>query len=179
MGEQASFEWGEDVAGAVLSDCGTYRYRLWRHWDWGEEPGMRVCWIMLNPSTADARADDPTVRRCVGFTQRWGYGGMEVVNLYPQRTTDPDRLGADGIDPYGEGERNRNSVAAAGLTSDLVVVAWGARAPRSPAMTRTLRDLRSMRLMCLGRTKSGAPRHPLYVRGDTELQVWREPWMDA
>lgn len=80
----------EQLRGAVISDDGRYRYRLWRTWA-PELP--RMAWIMLNPSTADAEVDDPTIRRCVGFAKREGCGGIEVVNLYAYRSTDPSVLG--------------------------------------------------------------------------------------
>jgi hypothetical protein len=76
-------------SGAELSACRTYRYRLWRQWDADLAP---VVWVMLNPSTADESADDPTIRKCIGFAQRWGYGGIEVVNLYAYRSPDPRQL---------------------------------------------------------------------------------------
>lgn len=81
---------------AVLSPCGRYRYELTRRW----APGPLVGWVMLNPSRADAHTDDPTVRRCVGFAHRWGYGGLIIRNLYALRATDPAAL-ADHLDPVG------------------------------------------------------------------------------
>ena len=80
-------------AGALLSSCGTYRYRLWRYWHTEREP---LIFIMLNPSTADAMQDDPTIRKCIGFAKRLGFGGIEVVNLFAYRATDPRDLRANG-----------------------------------------------------------------------------------
>jgi hypothetical protein len=79
----------EDGRGALLSECGQYRYRLWRLWD-ALAPVM--VWVLLNPSTADADTDDPTVRKCVGFARAHRYGGVVLVNLFAWRATDPKQL---------------------------------------------------------------------------------------
>lgn len=154
--------------GAVLSDDGVYRYELTRRWG----PGPLVCWVMLNPSTADAEVDDPTIRRCMGFTRRWGHDGIKVVNLYALRATDPKEL-ARHPDPIGPA--NFIWVRAAVSESPLVVVAWGASAPvRGPGVSDVVvpaqRD--NIPVRCLGRTKQGFPRHPLYVKADTPLEIW-------
>lgn len=82
---------------AGISECGTYRYWLCREWS----PGLdSLVWLMLNPSTADATQDDPTIRRCMGFARRWGYGGITVVNLYAYRATNPRDL-LTAADPVG------------------------------------------------------------------------------
>ena len=123
---------------------------------------------MLNPSTADAEIDDPTIRRCMAFARSWGFSCLSVRNLYALRATDPARLEAER-DPVG-GERGDAELAAATI-ADLVVVAWGANA--SPWRERKAVELLSgARLMCLGKTKSGHPRHPLYVRADQSLTEW-------
>lgn len=138
---------------------GLYRYRLWRVWD----EGLPTClFVMLNPSTADADRDDPTIRRCVGFAKAWGYGRLDVVNLYAYRATKPDELWSAG-DPIGP--RNDVVIADAMLDAIHVVVAWGANTGPT-----TARDVAVLRLaphprsiVCLGVTRSGQPRHPLYV----------------
>ena len=76
-------------SGADFSECGRYRYKLWRTWD---DVRPVVMFIMLNPSTADATADDPTIRRCIGFAHDWGYGGVRVGNLFAWRTPYPQRV---------------------------------------------------------------------------------------
>ena len=79
-------------AGAKISGCGTYRYALWRHWDsdWnGQGDSNSVMFIGLNPSTADATEDDPTLRRCIGFAKSWGFGGLYMLNVFAYRATDP------------------------------------------------------------------------------------------
>jgi hypothetical protein len=160
----------EDYAGlhnsAGLSDCGRYRYWLRRSWKTGGG-GRVVCFVMLNPSTADHEADDPTVRRCMAFTRSWGFSALSVRNLFALRATDPAELleADDPVGPSGDAE-----LAAAGA-ADLVVAAWGASVPFGRE-ARALEILAGVPLHCLGLTKSGAPRHPLYVRGDTRPAPW-------
>ena len=160
--------------GAVLSDNGLYRYELTRRWD----DGQSVLWVMLNPSTADADIDDPTIRRCVNFTKSWGYGGIKVVNLYAFRATDPGHLRdafEAGIDPVGPDNAETLRGALAAYTTAFVVAAWGTKAdPHRVAGLATMAIRARRQLRALGITKDGHPRHPLYVKGDAELIVWRE-----
>jgi len=149
---------------AMLSDDGVYRYSLNRSWD---KARPVVIFVMLNPSTADAKVDDPTIRRCIGYAKRWGFGGLFVVNLYALRATDPREL-AEHADPVGP--LNEVFVRQATKRCD-VVVAWGAH-PMAVQRSKTIDLSRAKSVTCLGVTKSGAPRHPLYVRADRE----REPW---
>jgi hypothetical protein len=101
-----------------MSPCGLYRYELWRYW----APGRLVAWIMLNPSTADATADDPTLRRCIDFSKAWGCGGLMVVNLFGLRATDPQEL-RRAEDPVGP--MNDHFLWGRCMEADLVVAAWG------------------------------------------------------
>jgi len=87
---------GFDGRGTELSPCGIYRYTLTREW----EDGRCVAWLMFNPSNADATDDDATIRKCIGFSKRWGYGRMAVVNLYGVRSRDPKTV-AKTADPVG------------------------------------------------------------------------------
>lgn len=158
---------------AVLSDDGVYRYELRRQWGAPGDP--RVCWVMLNPSTADASVDDPTIRRCIGFSNRWGYGSLVVVNLFALRATDPKEL-ACTTDPVGAG--NDAAILAAAYVSERVVVAWGAHGKfrnRAALVTQMLTGPQGgFSLHCLGTTKQGAPRHPLYIRGEQALVLYRK-----
>ena len=152
--------------GADLSPCDQYRYRLWRLSD---RTRPAVLFIGLNPSTADAEQDDPTVRRCIGFAKEWGFGGIEVANLFAFRATDPGKL-LTAADPVGPD--NDAWLARLRSGSPAAVAAWGAHPlarTRANALGSSLRPLAS-----LGVTKDGAPRHPLYVRKDTPLVVWME-----
>jgi hypothetical protein len=111
---------------ARISECGRYRYTLMRRW--GAKPGG-LTWIMLNPSTADAEQDDPTIRRCMTFTQKFGYDSMVVVNLFALRATDPREL-LDAEDPLGP--ENGIWVRKACHQGALVVAAWGSLKASSP-----------------------------------------------
>lgn len=154
-------------AGAELD--GPYRYRLWRHW---RRDAGAVLFVMLNPSTADAHSDDPTLRRCLSFARRWGYGGVEVVNLFAWRATDPRQL---TLAPDPIGPRNDSIVAAAAAAARAVVVAWGAGGALGGRDQVVAALLRQHQPRCLGVTAAGAPRHPLYVRADQRRLRWPRP----
>lgn len=151
---------------AVISDCGRYRYRLDRLF--GE--GGRVCWVMLNPSTADATETDPTLTKCIGFSQRWGFGSLVVVNLYAWRSTDPKLLPREP--DIAVGPKADKHIDAALRESALVVCGWGnsvptkRRAPRERHVMGLIRAAghtpRALRF-----TNDGAPWHPLYLPGDS------------
>jgi hypothetical protein len=129
---------------------------------------------MLNPSTADATQDDPTIRRCIGFARAWGYGALEVVNLFACRATDPERL-RRVPDPVGP-ENDRHILRAVRRASE-TVVAWGNRGVHLGRHDAVLRLLRRRRVAvhCLGRTQAGHPRHPLYLRTDAPLMPFEIP----
>lgn len=159
-----------DGGSATISSSGVYRYDLVRQWG----DGNRVCWIMLNPSTADEDNDDPTIRRCIGFSQSWGFGSLVVVNRYALRTTHP-RLLREHMDPRGP--LNDGFIANHLRDAELAVVAWGAfhvggvfPVTGSPVNEIARRIQKS--LFCLGTTKDGSPRHPLYVKGDTSYRPY-------
>lgn len=155
---------------AVISGDGLYRYRLERRW----APGFTACWVMLNPSTADADTDDPTLRRIQGFSRRMGFGRAVVVNLYAYRATEPRDLWR-AVDPVGPDNDEHLRDALAGHE---VVVAWGAHA-RPDRVARFLQIHRDApgagRLHALALTSAGQPRHPLYLRGDLTPKPWSVP----
>lgn len=159
---------------ATFSDDGVYRYTLGRSWSAGEfaaAPG--VLFVMLNPSTADGSKDDPTIRRCIGFARAWGFGSLEVGNLYAFRATFPTDL-ARAEDSVGPG--NDDALGEMASRAKLIVCAWGANKLAHPTIraTNVMALLRRYGdLVCLGRTAKGAPRHPLYVSGDTKPVRYR------
>jgi hypothetical protein len=151
---------------AVISEDVRYRYRLDRRWG----PGPRVVWLMLNPSTADAEQDDATIRRIRAFSQGWGFSALTVVNLYAWRTTDPAGLWT-AADPVGPD--NDRHIAEVCATSH-VIAAWGAHArPDRIAAVLALPGMDGLRALAV--TKTGQPRHPLYLRGNLTPQPWESP----
>lgn len=150
-------------SGATFSPCGNYRYDLWRRWDMFNN--SRVVFIGLNPSTADARQDDPTIRRCIGFAKRFGYGGLVMLNLFAFRATFP----ADMMkvpDPTG-GRLHDFHLIRYAEEKHAVIAAWGSHG----GYLNRDRDVLKIfpEVYCLGTTKDGFPKHPLYLRGDSEL----------
>lgn len=155
---------------ATISPCGLYRYELWRDTSGFECEGL-MAFVMLNPSTADASKDDPTIRRCMDFARRHNCDLMAVVNLFAYRATDPSKL-ATAADPVGpENNKHLRDVLA---RADVVVAAWGAHKMVSQAAERValVRRLAGRRLRCLGTTRAGHPRHPLYLPAVAPLTPW-------
>ncbi len=141
----------------VLSPCRAYRYVLWRGWD-RANPAYAL-FVGLNPSTADEGEDDPTVRRCVAYARRWGYGAVCVVNLFAYRAADPRVMKAH---PSPVGPDNDRWLLGQAKGAGVVVAAWGAGGThrgRDQAVTRLLGG----RLSCLRLTRDGHPGHPLYL----------------
>ena len=159
---------------AVVSPCGRYRYSLHRDWR-GLFPAPSMCWIMLNPSTADGREDDPTIRRCLRFAEAHGCGSLTVVNLFAFRATDPDRL-KDLSREERTGPDNDAAIVAAVREAAYVVAAWGAckfAAVRAKQVVDDLiQPMGDRPLICLGTLKGGAPRHPLYVPRDQKFAAF-------
>jgi len=150
--------------GAIFDINGKYRYSLWRAWS-AYHP--RIAFVLLNPSTADEQRNDPTIRRCMGFARTWNFGSVEVVNLFAYRATDCREL-LKKDDPVGE-ENNYYLIQAVERCST-VVVGWGTRGTllgRDGKVLSLLADTKDV--FCLGITKDGQPRHPLYVKGDSVL----------
>ena len=161
-----------DLFGAVkssagFSDCRRYRYWLSRWWDERREP---LVVIGLNPSTADETADDPTIRRCIGYAKAWGHGGLVMLNLFAFRATDPRDMRA-ATDPVGPA----NDVTLTTQTEGRrVLCAWGAHGGHLNRARRVAHLLAGRDLVCLGRTKDGYPKHPLYLRADLVPEPYRE-----
>jgi hypothetical protein len=160
---------------AVISDCGLYRYRLERPIS---DAPKTMAFIMVNPSTADAELDDPTIRRCKGFAQRHGVGRLIVGNKFAFRSTDVKGLGTaeDPIGPFNDHHLARIISAA-----DYVIVAWGplTKLPRRLRNHWTEVVLMAQRLdrflFCLGTASDGQPRHPLMLPSNAPLIRWVAP----
>lgn len=171
---------------AVIEDQ-IWRYELRRIWDQGL-PVLVV--IMLNPSTADDRRDDPTILALIHFAKLWGYGSLLIVNFFAFRSSKPQALKPDllGFSPIGprNGEFLDRAMQEAGRRSGLALAAWGACGAVDPALIEPrqaeieqLADRYQVDLVCLGRTAGGAPKHPM-ARGkhriprDQQPILWRE-----
>lgn len=149
--------------GALLSEDGRYRYRLWRLWD---ELTPVMVWVMLNPSTADADVDDPTIRKCIGFAKAHHFGGIIVVNLFAWRATDPKEL-PKVPDPIGP-DNDRHILWACTAPLMLNVVAgWGANKfaskQRAGRVKMLIQSGARRDIKCFRRSENGTPWHPLYL----------------
>lgn len=151
---------------ALISRCGRYRYWLQRLWDENRPP---LVFIGLNPSTADALVDDPTIRRCIGFARDWGYGGIYMLNLFAYRTRDPAEMIAEK-DPFGpENEywlRNTAELADEPGSEIMVIAAWGNDGVHLNHDKEVVKMFPNLK--CLGVNKSGQPKHPLYLPKTTK-----------
>lgn len=154
---------------AILSEDLKYRYKLSRNWDpstWG----MLI--IMLNPSTADANKDDPTIRSCMRLARAHGFGGITVLNLFAYRTPSPEVLEREGWD---EGPNNDKYIAEAMAVcrehKQVPLVAWGSKAP-TERVEKFLEQASGVDLMCWRVNRDGNPGHPLYAPKNAELLDW-------
>jgi hypothetical protein len=145
---------------AIFSPCRTWRYELRRTWS-VTPPAL---FVGLNPSTADERLDDPTIRRCVRFARDWGYGGLVMANLFAFRSTDPRALALVG-DPVGPD--NDMVLRRLAREAGVVVAAWGVHGVLN-CRAQVVVDVGLLgSFTVLGLTKDGHPRHPLYMRADS------------
>lgn len=155
---------------ARISPCGKYRYWLTRIW--GDDADLLV-WLMLNPSVADAKKDDPTIRKCMGFARFYGYGGIAVVNLFSIRETHPKKLvGMPEASLVGPED---DQWLRYWLQHATVVCAWGQHAVlRRPIRRRAeaLKHWLPRSTWCLGRCTDGSPKHPLMLGYATEMEAW-------
>lgn len=164
---------GQMLRDAVISGCGLYRYQLRRIWGAPEpDPDSGNCstctFVMLNPSTADGQHDDQTIRKCIGFAQREGCGQLEVLNLFAWRATSPTDM-FKAKEPIGP-ENDQYLGTLAGLGSRLIIAAWGVHGVHRNRDREVMAMLSQQPLWCLGTTKFGQPKHPLYLAADTPLE---------
>jgi len=156
--------------GARISKCNQYRYDLRRFW--GKAP---FClWVMLNPSTADANVNDRTISKIMGFSERWGFGGLVVVNLFAFRSTDPERL-PYVTDPIGPDNDKYILGWVAKPEISRVFVGWGAYGKLQDRGLQVGRMLQAAgaEMWCLYVNGDGHPKHPLYVANDTAPKLWQ------
>ena len=151
---------------ASFSRCKTYRYQLSREWD-AQLP--KVSFIGLNPSTADAYQDDPTIRRCIGFAKDWGYGGLEIVNLFAFRTPYPEAL-KQAENPVGP--RNRYYLRKAIQQTELQVAIWGNDGTYLNQAAKTIKLFTHLHAIRVN--QSGEPAHPLYLPKHLKPFLWQE-----
>lgn len=152
-------------SGAIFDRTRRYRYKLWRRWN-DELPG--VAFLMLNPSKADAEKNDQTIRTCIGMATRFGFGSLEVVNLFAYCATYPHELRA-AKNPVGR--LNDRYIVDAVQAAEHVILAWGNHGEinqRNFAVLDLISEHKE-KLVCLGVTKAAQPRHPLYVPNSVKL----------
>jgi len=157
---------------AVFSTDRLYRYRLARRWDTGS--GI-VTWLMMNPSIADEQIEDNTIKRCIEFSNRFGYAGLEIVNMFGLISTNPIAL---VLHPEPVGPGNDQAILDAAAVSQCFICAWGAL-PKPSMVARARRVSRMLHaagtnLHVLAVTKGRSPRHPLYL----EPNLAPVPWTD-
>lgn len=155
---------------AVIDETQMYRYVLKRIWG---EKGKYITWIMLNPSTATAEIDDPTIRRIMTFSKTWGYDGIFVVNLFAYRSTSPDNLKSNKSKiVYGKpiiiGPDNDSYIWEYAAKAKLVMAGWGTSGSLLGRDKQVVGLVSSLDLYCLGQSKTGHPKHPLYIKGNTK-----------
>ena len=158
------------IEGALISDCGRYRYWLSRQSETLFVERGAALFIMLNPSTADHKKDDATIRRCRSFAKVWGCDGIIVANLYAYRSTDPKGLWKCE-DPVGP--NNDYWLEYLVARHKTIICAWGNNAEeiRVQALIEIAKKQKAD-LLCLGTTSEGAPRHPLYVKSNQAAIKW-------
>ena len=147
----------------VFSEDRIYRYVLWREWDMLNS--AYAMFIGLNPSTADETQDDPTIRRCIGFAKEWGFGSLCMTNLFAFRATKPEDM-KKSVDPVGQD--NDYWLKECGSNAGRIIAAWGTHGcfmNRDYSIMTTVKNLK-----CLGKTKTGFPKHPLYLKKNCRVE---------
>jgi len=153
------------VSNAKFDQSRKYRYRLTRRWDGLDD--RYILFVCLNPSTADETEDARTVGRCVGFAKREGYSAMHLVNIFSIRATDPKEM--KSVNNPGADAVNSAAIIWSSLIADKIVLAYGNHGAHRGRHKEILHLLRNYKLHCFGTTKSGLPKHPLYLRADTPI----------
>ncbi len=156
-------------SGATFSRCRRWRYLLWRRWD---ETKPTANFLMLNPSTADEVQLDPSCTRARLYTERWGFGGLIVTNIFAWRATDPEEMKAVR-DPVGPG--NDAAILRAAREAAIVVCAWGNHGAHRERGERVATAFRfaGIQLHYLKMNGGGHPAHPLYLPGTLGPVHWK------
>jgi|SRR5688572_18446770 len=154
---------------ATFSQDRVYRYELGRVLSGVRYPDRLIVWIMLNPSTADEFKEDPTIRRVISFSAKWGFGKIMILNMFAFRSPIARKL-VGHPDPVGPD--NDYYILKHSLDAHLIVVGWG-NWGRLHQRSTQIRKLLPFPLSCLGVTASGHPKHPLYLPNESRLEVWR------
>lgn len=159
---------GDQLAGAVFSDCDRYRFQLWRR----HNPGQpTILWVMLNPSTADHQQLDPTLRRCKAYSYGWGFQNWEVCNLFAWRATKPADM---RMAAFPVGPENDAMIQDAAARASQIVVAWGVHGTFLGRDRAVLQLLAGRDLWCLKQVGAlGQPAHPLYLPANTPARRYR------
>jgi hypothetical protein len=166
--EPGSLFGSDDFAGAIFDDRRrVYRYVLWRRWG---DATKRCLFIMLNPSTVDEHVLDPTVRKCVKWARVWGFGALDVCNIFAWRSTDPKQLYTLN-DPVGP--ENDHWIQQTAMMAAMVVVAWGKHGALKSRGEAVARMLEKHKPYCLGVNADGSPEHPLYIAKATRPIKWQ------
>lgn len=154
---------GTPESWAVFSPCRTWRYALLRKLEIknGIDNGT-IAFVGLNPSTADEKTNDPTVRRCITYATDWGFGAFIMLNLFAFRATDPKDMKA-AADPVGPD--NNGALSMITSKADMVIVAWGNDGAYRDRSAEVMQHVISRRpVYHLGLNSSGEPKHPLYLK---------------
>lgn len=158
------------IGDAEFSPCG--RYRLWLSRSWPDEPGQWpgfALWIGMNPSTAESNVDDPTIRREIAFTKAMGIGGYVKCNIMDYRATNPKSL----LTVIPRSDKNLRCIFDHAQVAKRVIVAWGALPkPLRHYADDVISVMRGHQLFCMGKTRNGSPRHPLYLPNNAECVPW-------
>ncbi len=134
-------------------------------------PTRRLVLLMLNPSTADATNNDPTIRRCIDFGKRWAFTDLFVGNLFAYRATDPNELLQLDLD-VAVGPENDSHLITLAQSADRVLCAWGTKGKWKGREQKVLELLAAHELWALRLTRQGHPEHPLYMPAETKPFLW-------
>lgn len=161
---------GNKESGAIFSSCERYRYRLWRIWD---ERKPKIAFLMLNPSTADENVLDHTVTRCKKRAETLGYGGMEIINIFALRSTDPKGLYRDGTPPIFPNHKHILEVIS---ETTITICGWGNHVKLLGMESHAEEDIKDTfpeKLHYLKLNKDGSPTHPLYLPYSLQPVLWK------